>query len=107
MRSSSYVTIGRERRLVLMPVGTAGRITSNALNRAEIAIGFQKHTDGLWPDEYLRKTIEQGASTSVLLGAPPLVEDVSAGTSTTARSLWSLPSADRDHSRALLCLPIG
>ena len=51
-------------------------ITSNALNPGAIATGLQKHTGGLRTPEEFRKTVEQGASTSVLLAASPLVEGV-------------------------------
>lgn len=52
-------------------------ITSNALNPGAIAIGLEKHTGGLPTPEHLRKTIEQGAATSVLLAASPLVQGIS------------------------------
>ena len=51
-------------------------ITSNALNPGAIATGLQKHTGGLRTPEEFRKTVEQGASTSVLLAASPLVEGI-------------------------------
>jgi NAD(P)-dependent dehydrogenase (short-subunit alcohol dehydrogenase family) len=49
-------------------------IVANALNPGAIATGLQKHTGGLRTPEQFRKTVEQGASTSVLLAASPLVE---------------------------------
>ncbi len=52
-------------------------IMSNALNPGAIATGLQKHTGGLRTPEHLRKTKEQGASTTVLLAASPLVEGFS------------------------------
>ena len=52
-------------------------ITSNALNPGAIATGLQKHTGGLRTPEHLRKTIEEGASTSVLLAGSPLVDGIS------------------------------
>jgi NAD(P)-dependent dehydrogenase (short-subunit alcohol dehydrogenase family) len=52
-------------------------ITSNALNPGAIATNLQKHTGGLRTPEHLRKTPQQGASTTVLLAASPLVEGVS------------------------------
>jgi len=51
-------------------------IVSNALNPGAIATGLQKHTGGLRTPEEFQKTIEQGASTSVLLAASPLVEGI-------------------------------
>jgi len=51
-------------------------IISNALNPGAIATGLQKHTGGLRTPEEFQKTVEQGASTSVLLAASPLVEGV-------------------------------
>lgn len=51
-------------------------ILANALNPGAIATGLQKHTGGLKTPVERRKTIEQGAATSVLLAASPLVEGV-------------------------------
>ena len=51
-------------------------ILCNALNPGAIATGLQKHTGGLRTPEEFRKTVEQGASTSVLLAASPLVDGV-------------------------------
>lgn len=51
-------------------------VVSNALNPGAIATGLQKHTGGLRTPEEFRKTVEQGASTSVLLAASPLLEGV-------------------------------
>lgn len=49
-------------------------IVSNALNPGAIATNLQRHTGGLRTPEHLRKTPEEGAATSVLLAASPLVE---------------------------------
>ncbi|WP_165225964.1 SDR family NAD(P)-dependent oxidoreductase [Affinirhizobium pseudoryzae] len=67
---------------ILMSVGitknwASDGITSNALNPGAIATGLQKHTGGLRTPEHLRKTIEQGAATSVLLAGSSLVEGIS------------------------------
>ncbi len=67
---------------ILMSVGITRNwgsdgITSNALNPGAIATGLQKHTGGLRTPEHLRKTIEQGAATSVLLAGSPLVQGIS------------------------------
>ncbi len=51
-------------------------IVSNALNPGAINTGLQKHSGGLRTPEEFQKTVEQGASTSVLLAASPLVEGV-------------------------------
>ncbi|MBE0400097.1 SDR family NAD(P)-dependent oxidoreductase [Halomonas sp. FME1] len=51
-------------------------IVSNALNPGAIATNLQRHTGGLKTPENRRKTPAQGASTSVLLAASPLVEGV-------------------------------
>lgn len=40
-------------------------------------MGLEKNTGGLPTPEHLRKTIEQGAATSVLLAASPLVQGIS------------------------------
>ncbi len=54
----------------------ADDIRSNALNPGAIATGLQKFTGGLKTPVERRKTPEQGASTSVLLAASPLLEGV-------------------------------
>ncbi|MFD4231446.1 SDR family NAD(P)-dependent oxidoreductase [Streptomyces sp. NPDC058545] len=51
-------------------------ILANALNPGAIATGLQKHTGGLQTPVDKRKTPAQGAATSVLLAASPLVESV-------------------------------
>lgn len=51
-------------------------ILANALNPGAIATGLQKHTGGLQTPVDKRKTTAQGAATSVLLAASPLVEGV-------------------------------
>jgi NAD(P)-dependent dehydrogenase (short-subunit alcohol dehydrogenase family) len=66
----------------LLSVGIARRwhddgITSNAVNPGAIATGLQKYTGGLKTPVERRKTPEQGAATSVLLAASPLVRGVS------------------------------
>ena len=67
---------------VLMAVAITQRwenvgISSNSLNPGAIATGLQKHTGGLKTPVEKRKTPAQGASTSVLLAASPLLEGVS------------------------------
>lgn len=67
---------------ILMSVGISQNwkddgIVSNALNPGAIATNLQKHTGGLKTPVHLRKTPEQGASTTVLLAASPLVTGVS------------------------------
>src|ERR1700693_5487543 len=52
-------------------------IVSNAVNPGAIATGLQKHTGGLKTPVERRKTLAQGASTSVLLAASPLLDGVS------------------------------
>jgi NAD(P)-dependent dehydrogenase (short-subunit alcohol dehydrogenase family) len=66
---------------ILLSVGIKERwasdgIVSNALNPGAIATNLQRHTGGLKTPEHLRKTPQQGAATSVLLAASPLVEGV-------------------------------
>jgi NAD(P)-dependent dehydrogenase (short-subunit alcohol dehydrogenase family) len=51
-------------------------IFANALNPGAIATGLQKYTGGLKTPAERRKTAEQGAATSILLAASPLVEGV-------------------------------
>ena len=51
-------------------------IVSNALNPGAVATGLQKHTGGLRTPEEFRKTAPQGAWTSLLLAASPLIEGV-------------------------------
>ena len=52
-------------------------IVANALNPGAIATNLQKHTGGLKTPPERRKTPQQGAATSVLLAASPLLEGVS------------------------------
>ncbi len=79
----------------LLSVGIAQRwdidgISSNALNPGAIATNLQRHTGGLRTPEHLRKTLEEGAATTVLLAASPLVEGTGGDISKTARKLrWS------------------
>ncbi|MGO7164805.1 oxidoreductase, partial [Rhizobium johnstonii] len=66
---------------ILLSVGIKERwasdgIVSNALNPGAIATNLQRHTGGLKTPEHLRKNPRQGAATSVLLAASPLVEGV-------------------------------
>ncbi|MET8406141.1 SDR family NAD(P)-dependent oxidoreductase [Streptomyces sp900116325] len=51
-------------------------ITANALHPGAIATNLQRHTGGLRTPEPYRKTVEQGAATSVFLAASPLLERV-------------------------------
>jgi len=66
----------------LLAVGITQRwaddgIRSNTLHPGAIATGLQKYTGGLKTPPDRRKTPEQGASTSVLLAASPLLEGIS------------------------------
>lgn len=51
-------------------------IYANALNPGAIATNLQKHTGGLKTPPERRKTVQQGASTSVLLAASPLLNGI-------------------------------
>src|ERR1700760_4207316 len=51
-------------------------IYANALNPGAIATGLQKHTGGLKTPKARQKTVPQGAATSVLLAASPLLDKV-------------------------------
>ncbi|MFB9991371.1 SDR family NAD(P)-dependent oxidoreductase [Deinococcus oregonensis] len=51
-------------------------ITANALNPGAIATNLQKHTGGLQTPVERQKTVPQGAATSVLLAASPLLEGI-------------------------------
>jgi NAD(P)-dependent dehydrogenase (short-subunit alcohol dehydrogenase family) len=51
-------------------------IYANALNPGAIATGLQKHTGGLRTPKERQKTVQQGAATSVLLAASPLLDKV-------------------------------
>lgn len=67
---------------ILAAVAMASRwandgIRANALNPGAIATKLQRHTGGLKTPEPLRKTPQQGAATSVLLAASPLVAKIS------------------------------
>lgn len=66
---------------ILLAVGADRRwggegIRANALNPGAIATNLQQHTGGLRTPEHLRKTVSQGAATSVLLAASPLLAGV-------------------------------
>lgn len=66
---------------VLMAVEATRRwqhegIQANALHPGAIATGLQKHTGGLKTPPERRKTPQQGAATSVLLAASPLLRGV-------------------------------
>jgi NAD(P)-dependent dehydrogenase (short-subunit alcohol dehydrogenase family) len=66
----------------LLAVGIAQRwasdgVSANALHPGAIATGLQKHTGGLRTPIGRRKTVAQGAATSVLLAASPLLEHIS------------------------------
>jgi NAD(P)-dependent dehydrogenase (short-subunit alcohol dehydrogenase family) len=52
-------------------------ILSNSLNPGAIATGLQKHTGGLKTPVERRKTPQQGAATTVLLAASPLLDGIS------------------------------
>lgn len=54
----------------------ADGIFSNALNPGAIATNLQKHTGGLKTPPERRKTVAQGAATSVLLAAHPLLDGI-------------------------------
>jgi NAD(P)-dependent dehydrogenase (short-subunit alcohol dehydrogenase family) len=51
-------------------------ILANALNPGAIPTRLQRHTGRMSTPEELRKTVEQGAATSVFLAASPLVEGI-------------------------------
>jgi len=51
-------------------------IYANAVNPGAIATGLQKHTGGLQTPVERRKSVEQGAATSVFLAASPLAERI-------------------------------
>ena len=52
-------------------------ITCNTLHPGAIATGLQQHTGGLKTPVERRKTLEQGAATSILLAASPLLDGIS------------------------------
>lgn len=54
----------------------ADGIVANALNPGAIATNLQKHTGGLKTPPDRRKNVAQGAATSVLLAASPLLEGI-------------------------------
>ncbi len=51
-------------------------IFANAVHPGAIATALQRHTGGLRTPAHRRKTVEQGAATSVLLAASPLLKEV-------------------------------
>jgi NAD(P)-dependent dehydrogenase (short-subunit alcohol dehydrogenase family) len=52
------------------------QILANTLNPGAIATNLQQHTGGIRTPVERRKTPQQGAATSVLLAASPLVEGI-------------------------------
>ncbi|KQX07656.1 MULTISPECIES: SDR family NAD(P)-dependent oxidoreductase [unclassified Leifsonia] len=67
---------------VLFAVGAAKRwaddgITVNAVMPGAIATGLQKHTGGLKTPPEGRKSVEQGAATSIFVATSPLLEGIS------------------------------
>ncbi len=77
---SPFVAYGQSKTAtILLAVAITRRwatenIFSNALNPGAIATNLQKHTGGLKTPPEMRKTPQQGAATSVLLAASPLLE---------------------------------
>jgi NAD(P)-dependent dehydrogenase (short-subunit alcohol dehydrogenase family) len=66
---------------VLFAVGAAARwagdgITANALMPGAIETGLQRHTGGIRTPPERRKTVEQGAATSILLATSPLLDGI-------------------------------
>ncbi len=66
---------------VLLAVGATAHwaddgVLANAVNPGAIPTGLQKHIGGMRTPVEKRKTVAQGAATSVLLAASPLVEGV-------------------------------
>jgi len=55
---------------------SADGIYANAVNPGAIATGLQKYTGGLKTPAERRKSVEQGAATSVFLAASPLAEGI-------------------------------
>jgi len=83
LRYDPFIAYGQSKTAcVLMAVEIARRwgntrgIQANALNPGAIPTKLQKHTGGLKTPEARRKTVQQGAATSVLLAASPLLADV-------------------------------
>ena len=58
--------------------GANDGIVANALNPGAIATNLQQHTGGLKTPPERRKTPQQGAATSVLLAASPLMDGIGA-----------------------------
>jgi NAD(P)-dependent dehydrogenase (short-subunit alcohol dehydrogenase family) len=69
---------------------------ANAVNPGTIATGLQKHTGGLQTLVERRKSVEQGAATSVFLAASPLAERIG------RRYFEDVSEADV-HTQALAC----
>jgi NAD(P)-dependent dehydrogenase (short-subunit alcohol dehydrogenase family) len=88
---------------VLFAVAAAARwggdgIVANALMPGAIATNLQRHTGGMKTPPERRKTPEQGAATSVLLAASPLVDRVSGRYFEDCNEAVPLAQAERDMS---------
>ena len=79
---SPWVAYGQSKTAcILMAVDLTGRwahegIVCNALNPGAIATALQRYTGGLKTPPELRKSPQQGAATTVLLAASPLLEGI-------------------------------
>ena len=73
-------------------------ILSNTLNPGAIATGLQKHTGGLRTPVEKRKTVEQGAATSALLAASPLLDHVGGRYFEDCNEAEQVPSRPADFS---------
>jgi NAD(P)-dependent dehydrogenase (short-subunit alcohol dehydrogenase family) len=96
---------------VLLSVGITDRwasegILSNALNPGAIATGLQKHTGGLKTPVELQKTVQEGASTSVLLAASPLLAGVSGRYFENCNEAHIVQSRPTDYSGGLAAYAI-
>lgn len=73
-------------------------IVCNASHPGAIATGLQKHAGGLKTPVELRKTPEQGAATSVLLAASPLLDGVSGRYFEDCNEAQPIPKRPTDFS---------
>jgi NAD(P)-dependent dehydrogenase (short-subunit alcohol dehydrogenase family) len=92
---------------VLFAVGATARwaesgITANALMPGAIPTNLQRHVGGMKTPLELRKTVAEGAATSVLLATSPLLEGIGGRYFADCNEAHHLVEGERDMTRVAL-----